>query len=639
MSPFALIWTAAPTSAAAVDIYNSPTIQMWRSAFFAKYRRRGSLFGGWSDDDTDCRRVWRETIRKAPRRSVVSLLRHAAMRSLPRRVGAIGCSVAASSLLAASEAHAAATTKDASLTVKTNPLEPAMRAVKFWRRVGPVVVHYKFTEMWFRVADVDPDVRRATWDKLHSMHAPGGLDVILELRGLFVKIGQVMSSRADFVPRQYVDAFHTLQDSVPPWEKGRVEAIVRESLRREQNLAMEDVFENGLGEVLGSASIGQVHGATLTPRFASSPGYSGGRTVAVKVMHPDAEFRFRNDFKIFRALCKVALPGWDPILRELEQQMMTEFDYKNEAHNLACVRANMAKSPYSNKVRVPQPIPHLCSENLLVMEYLSGKKLAVAIEERLASILGGDVSLARKVLRVKQQQLFETRDVSGKGKTKNLFNEFSNLVGEGTDMSRLQKGRKARQVLAMTKDARKKLSLLLDASGHQIFQDGVFNGDAHPGNVLELDCGRLGLIDYGQTRRLSRDDRLALAAVVSKLGKSSSTPKEIADAMRNFGFRSRDDNDDIIAKNAALYFDSDAAGKAMGCATPQTYLQHLNSIDPMIEVPDPAVFVARTSFLFRGLGALLQQQLHTARRWRKHANIALEMDGERVSHTLHSGDQ
>ena len=136
------------------------------------------------------------------------------------------------------------------------------------------------------------------------------------------------------------------------------------------------------------------------------------------------------------------------------------------------------------------------------------------------------------------------------------------------------------------------------------------------------------MIDYGQTRRLSKEDRLALSGVVAALGKSGSKSSEIADAMRNFGFRSRDNNDDIIAKNAALYFDSDAAGKAMGCATPQTYLQHLNSIDPMIEVPDAAVFVARTSFLFRGLGALLQQQLHTSKRWKKHANIALEEDGK-----------
>ena len=228
-----------------------------------------------------------------------------------------------------------------------------------------------------------------------------------------------MSSRADFVPRQYCDKFASLQDAVPPWPKDRVEAIVRESLRETQNRAMTDVF-GSFGEVLGSASIGQCHQATLTPEFVSIGKYRGGKTVAVKVMHSDAEKRFKNDFKIFRALCKVALPGWDPILRELEMQMMTEFDYVNEARSLEIVRTNIEKSPYANKVRIPQPVRELCSKNLLVMEYLPGKKLAVAIEERLANILGGDVDLARKVLKAKQQALFDSKDVGHK-RGKNFF--------------------------------------------------------------------------------------------------------------------------------------------------------------------------------------------------------------------------
>ena len=150
-------------------------------------------------------------------------------------------------------------------------------------------------------------------------------------------------------------------------------------------------------------------------------------------------------------------------------------------------------------------------------------------------------------------------------------------------------------------------------------------------NILVLDCGRLGLIDYGQTRRLATNDRLALAKVVSELGKQHTNAHEIANAMRNFGFVSRDNNDDNMAHFAELYFDSDSVGKKLGFSTPQKYLMHLNSIDPMIIVPDPAVFVARTSFLFRGLGALLQQQLHTSQHWRKHAMLALVTDGKDIT--------
>ena len=352
-----------------------------------------------------------------------------------------------------------------------NPLEPAIRAFKFWRRVAPIVVHYKFTEYWFKFAHIDNKSKRyEIWEKLHELHAPTGLKCILELRGLFVKIGQVMSSRADFVPRQYVDVFSELQDSVPPWEKERVQKIVQQSLMDSQGLEIEDVFES-FDEVLGSASIGQVHKAKLTPKF-------GGEIVAVKVMHPNAETRFRNDFKIFRTLCKVALPGWDPILRELEMQMMTEFDYANEGHNLLRVGKNMAKSPYANKVKVPHPKLDLCSKNLLVMEYLQGKRLAASIEEQLVSILGGDVKAARQVLKAKQQALFESKH-SGHQK-KGFLKDLNDILGESnSDMSVIEKGKKARQLMSMTRDARNKLSLLLDATGHQIFNDGLYNGDPH----------------------------------------------------------------------------------------------------------------------------------------------------------------
>ncbi len=59
--------------------------------------------------------------------------------------------------------------------------------------------------------------------------------------------------------------------------------------------------------------------------------------------------------------------------------------------------------------------------------------------------------------------------------------------------------------------------------------------------------------------------------------------------MMKFGFLSRDSNDENMAHFGALYFDSNAEGKILGYATPQKYLMHLNVIDPMVEVPDPAV--------------------------------------------------
>lgn len=139
----------------------------------------------------------------------------------------------------------------------------------------------------------------------------------------------------------------------------------------------------------------------------------------------------------------------------------------------------------------------------------------------------------------------------------------------------------------------KVIDLLADVQGYQIFHATVFNGDPHPGNILRLSDGSLGLIDYGQTKSISQEEKIAVSRIVQAIGNQAST-SEIATAMRDLGFRTRNDNDDALAKYAALFFDSDTEGKRMGCPTPQSYFKKLTEMDPLIEVPD----VASKSFHF-----------------------------------------
>ena len=185
-------------------------------------------------------------------------------------------------------------------------------------------------------------------------------------------------------------------------------------------------------------------------------------------------------------LCRVALPGWGPILKELEQQMMTEFDYANEAQNLQAARANILKSPFANRVKIPEPKIELCSSSVLVMEFLDGKKLAEDVEDKLASILDGDKEMARKVLMAKQRALFESKDVGRQKKTKTSFyKELSGLLGEGSDnLTLVSKTSKIFQLMAMTRDARRKLSLLLDATGHQVGQIATLNRSSPPQQLI-----------------------------------------------------------------------------------------------------------------------------------------------------------
>jgi aarF domain-containing kinase len=214
------------------------------------------------------------------------------------------------------------------------------------------------------------------------------------------KIAQIVSSRPDFVPPQYVDLFTSAQDSIPQWPIEEVVEIVEKTLDSEFGLKFDDVFETMDPVALGSASIGQVHRAVLKPPFSQE--YSGGDVVAVKIMHPKNEERFHHDFQVFRWLCKVALKGWEPILDECYRQIMTEFDYRREAESLSTVRQHMTQSPYHGRIRIPEPLSTLSTKELLIMEMLNGKKLSDALEDELASALGGDRDHASALIKRKR---------------------------------------------------------------------------------------------------------------------------------------------------------------------------------------------------------------------------------------------
>eukprot|EP00521_Asterionellopsis_glacialis_P015007 CAMPEP_0195309038 /NCGR_PEP_ID=MMETSP0707-20130614/38535_1 /TAXON_ID=33640 /ORGANISM="Asterionellopsis glacialis, Strain CCMP134" /LENGTH=781 /DNA_ID=CAMNT_0040373333 /DNA_START=574 /DNA_END=2919 /DNA_ORIENTATION=- len=594
-----------------------------------------------------------------------------------------------------------------SLSNAGQQIESLRRALYFWIHAGPILCHYKFKSWWlhskYRKASLAE--RDVEFSKLHAKHAEPILQIILHLQGLFVKAGQVLSSRPDFCPPEFVEHFVCLQDSLPPWPVDHAKELVKSSLletSRNRNrklrrhderghnhndylftdLEWDDVFESFDEEPLGSASIGQVYRAVLRNNGEwdrdcsnssinnSNPNSATPQVVAIKVMHPYAERRFACDFQIFRWVCRIFLPGWKPILKEVEKQMMTEFDYEREAQSMEDVRRNMECSKYAKRVLVPEPIMELCSKNLLVMEMLEGKKLADSIEDKLAAALGGDKQLVRDFLQAKRDELMagdDKEEVAHEG-VEDI--EVHNLASRGggavsTKKSRqvvssspvsnsgplptkkrpsppnlsimglIRKPRMAISLLNLFRQTRGYIDLLLDVSGYQIFIDGCFNGDPHPGNVMELNDGRLGLLDYGQCRRLEEYERIALAQIVALLGKRDNTEnneddksslheKDIADAMRKCGFRSKYNRDDMLVKYAELFFDSDIAGKKMGFESPHLYFRHLMKLDKLQNVPDCAVFVARSSFLFRGMGAMLENQICTAKRWASHAEAALE---------------
>ena len=115
---------------------------------------------------------------------------------------------------------------------------------------------------------------------------------------------------------------------------------------------------------------------------------------------------------------------------------------------------------------------------------------------------------------------------------------------------------------------------------------------------------------------LSETERHALCTIVTELGARKVNEDNVAKAMHTFGFRFENGRNDTITNTARLFFDSDAGRREVNCPTPQSYLMHLQKENTMTVCPDPAVFVARTSFLFRGFGSLMGMEIHTSQHWK-----------------------
>jgi aarF domain-containing kinase len=139
---------------------------------------------------------------------------------------------------------------------------------------------------------------------------------------------------------------------------------------------------------------------------------------------------------------------------------------------------------------------------------------------------------------------------------------------------------------------------------------------------LQLANGKLGLIDYGQTRAMDDETRLAFARIFVAL---HAHPDQVAPAMRAAGFALRDESDEMLRQYATVLFDHDIESQKRGYKIAQEYFAHLMKENPIVSMPDAAIFIARTSLMFRGMGSALgENQIQTAKYWYKHAQKALD---------------
>ena len=206
-----------------------------------------------------------------------------------------------------------------------------------------------------------------------------------ELGPTFIKFGQLLSTRSDVVPKEYVQALDSLLDQVPPFSPDKAKQIIEAELRAPLRELVADFQETPLA----AASIAQVHRAVLW----------SGEEVVFKVRRPGIQEIIKRDVDILRRLADLieryvpdlAFLNAVALVEEFEQAIHEEMDFLREAENASRFRANFEES---RELYIPRVYLHLTTERVLVMEYLEGTRIDYVDQLRAA---GFDLdSLAEK---------------------------------------------------------------------------------------------------------------------------------------------------------------------------------------------------------------------------------------------------
>jgi predicted unusual protein kinase regulating ubiquinone biosynthesis (AarF/ABC1/UbiB family) len=189
------------------------------------------------------------------------------------------------------------------------------------------------------------------------------LRAMLRLRGVFIKLGQVLSIMGGFLPRVYGKELEQLQDQVPPHPFSDLEAALRDSFGK----SPDELYASIDREPLAAASLGQVHVARLRD----------GRKVAVKFLYPNIRAVIAVDMRVVGLAIRVyqrfvPVTKLERVHEQLVDMLRRETDYVHEAD---CMR-KMAKNFVGEAdLAFPEPIDELTTRDVLTMTFMEGRKI------------------------------------------------------------------------------------------------------------------------------------------------------------------------------------------------------------------------------------------------------------------------
>ncbi|HHP7231048.1 MAG TPA: ABC1 kinase family protein [Xenococcaceae cyanobacterium] len=304
---------------------------------------------------------------------------------------------------------------------------------------------FALTQNTARQKDIAEVVFRNGWDYMRGLITGGNPDqprlpsptvlrnILVELGPVYVKLGQLLSTRPDILPGKYVEALTDLQANVPPVPWNGVEQLIEQELGQ----PISNVFSRIEETAIAAGSIAQVHRAILKQ----------GKQVALKVQRPGIDIVVAQDIALIRNLAElVALTDFGKdfdivaLAEEFIAALQAELDFTIEAKYTEQLRHNLAQSSWYDpkQIIIPQVYWEVTTAKILTLQWLAGKPILQA-----------------------------------------------KLTTEKPDQTR-----------------RDVTTLLFRAFFQQIYIDGFFHADPHPGNIFYLEDGRIALLDCGMVGKL-----------------------------------------------------------------------------------------------------------------------------------------
>ena len=267
----------------------------------------------------------------------------------------------------------------------------AIRLIRATRVFAIIFLSYLWSMSWARLWPSRCDTSER-WKKINRRNARRMYKGFVSLRGVYIKLGQILSIMGTFLPREYTEELEALQDDVPPASYNAISKTFQKAFKKKPN----EVFTTFNKEPIAAASLGQVHEATN----------AAGDRLAVKILYPNVATIIKVDLRVLGWALKVyknfvPLQQIERVHEQLADMLTRETNLINEAAMITRMSKNFESDP---DVLFPTVYPEWSSHDVMTMTFMDGVKITK--KDALATLKLDPYDVATKLTKVFYKQLF-----------------------------------------------------------------------------------------------------------------------------------------------------------------------------------------------------------------------------------------